>query len=670
MGKLDKGQLRLGTQNVLFKDTDTGKLQTISIDDIEGVKWIHLATKPGVKLIMKDGNILRFGGFKDSDLQKVKTFVSSKWDMSVEEAPQCLKGWNYGKAAVRGQSLEFEVDDKPCFEIPLSNVSNCTAAKQEATLEFHINEDCPLSLIEMRFHMPQDPEAGDMEDRVEEFRQAVMQYAGVEVEGDQHIVQLDQILCLTPRGRYDIKVFPTYLSFHGKTYDYKIPFKTVTRMFLLPHKDGRHMYFVLNINPPIRQGQTRYPYVTLEFSKDEYIEQLDLLLTEEQLKEQYNGKLDTKMKGLLYEIVAKIFRVLVNLKIIVPGGFNGASGTPAVTCTHKNQHGFLYPLEKGFIYVYKPPMYIRFEEISNVHFARSDVSTRTFDFEILLKSGHSFVFNNMEKEEYNKLYDFVNAKGLIIRNANRLDKPKYKEDVFAGSDDDIDPYKEGLKAEARKKGVAAESESDSEDEDFDPEKAQKKGSSDESDGSDEEDSDEMSEEATSESEPETKKKKPEKKPKKEKSEKAGTSKTKKGKKDKDPNAPKRATTAYMIWFNENRTKIQKEGDSVADTARRAGKLWKEMGDAEKKPYDEKAKKDKERYEREMKDYKASGGGSAAPSSSKSKSKVTSSPQKNAKSREFIEESDSSSEEEKEKPTTKKQKTPESSEESEESDDSD
>ena len=63
--------------------------------------------------------------------------------------------------------MEFEVDEKPCFDIPLSYVSNCTAAKQEATLEFHINEDCPLSLIEMRFHMPQDPEAGDMEDRVE-----------------------------------------------------------------------------------------------------------------------------------------------------------------------------------------------------------------------------------------------------------------------------------------------------------------------------------------------------------------------------------------------------------------------------------------------------------------------------------------------------------------------
>ena len=56
----------MGTQNVLFKNQDTGKLQTISIDDIEGIKWINLASKSGVKLVLKDGSVLRFGGFKDS----------------------------------------------------------------------------------------------------------------------------------------------------------------------------------------------------------------------------------------------------------------------------------------------------------------------------------------------------------------------------------------------------------------------------------------------------------------------------------------------------------------------------------------------------------------------------------------------------------------------------
>lgn len=124
-----------------------------------------------------------------------------------------------------------------------------------------------------------------------------MQFAEVEGESDQPLVMLPQILCTTPRlvlykfwilitffadifrGRYDIKVFQNQLFFHGKTYDYKIPFKSVTRMFLLPHKDNRHMFFVLHINPPIRQGQTRYPFLVLEFSKEEYIE-VDLGLTE------------------------------------------------------------------------------------------------------------------------------------------------------------------------------------------------------------------------------------------------------------------------------------------------------------------------------------------------------------------------------------------------------
>jgi structure-specific recognition protein 1 len=87
-----------------------------------------------------------------------------------------------------------------------------------------------------------------------------MQYAGIESETDQPVAILSQILCTTPRyidifihlcieifsGRYDIKVYQNHLSLHGKTYDYKIPIKTVMRLFLLPHKDGRRMYFVVS----------------------------------------------------------------------------------------------------------------------------------------------------------------------------------------------------------------------------------------------------------------------------------------------------------------------------------------------------------------------------------------------------------------------------------------
>lgn len=57
----------------------------------------------------------------------------------------------------------------------------------------------------------------------------------------------------------------------------------------------------------------------------------------------------------------------------------------------------MYPLERGFIYVHKPPIHIRFEEVSSVNFARSGGSTRSFDFEVETKSGVVHTFSSIEK---------------------------------------------------------------------------------------------------------------------------------------------------------------------------------------------------------------------------------------------------------------------------------
>ncbi|VDM82076.1 unnamed protein product [Strongylus vulgaris] len=211
-------------------------------------------------------------------------------------------------------------------------------------------------------------------------------------------------------------------------------------------------------------------------------------------------------------------------------------------------------------------MYIRFEEVASVHFARSDVSTRSFDFEIELKSGQVLVFNS--------------------------DK-NYAEDRFAGSDDEIDPYKETVKAEGKERtGAESDDDSDSEDDDYDLDEdiKKRKEDRDSSEGSGSEPEEEFdsdagsSESATgggSDAEEAPKKKKKKEKEPKEKKERKERKEGKKGKREKDPNAPKRAQSAYFHWLNENRTKIKKEGDTVADVAKRAGEMWKNM-DAEAK----------------------------------------------------------------------------------------
>ena len=79
------------------------------------------------------------------------------------------------------------------------------------------------------------------------FQDQIMSQADVIQATGDAIVSFHEIACLTPRGRYSIKVYPTFLQLHGKTYDYKIPHTTCLRLFLLPHKDQRFMFFVVSL---------------------------------------------------------------------------------------------------------------------------------------------------------------------------------------------------------------------------------------------------------------------------------------------------------------------------------------------------------------------------------------------------------------------------------------
>lgn len=64
-------------------------------------------------------------------------------------------------------------------------------------------------------------------------------------------------------------------------------------------------------------------------------------------------------------------------------------------------------------------MHIRFEEIASVNFARSGGSTRSFDFEVELKSSTIHTFSSIEKEEYNKLFDFITTKKIHVKNTGK-----------------------------------------------------------------------------------------------------------------------------------------------------------------------------------------------------------------------------------------------------------
>lgn len=125
----------------------------------------------GLRIFLKNGTLHRFKGFKESDQEKIAKFFSVNYKKDMLEKELSLKGWNWGTARFNGSVLSFDVGHHTAFEIPLYDVSQCNTGKNEVTLEFHQNDDAPVSLMEMRFHIPVSDSAD--QDPVEAFHQQV-----------------------------------------------------------------------------------------------------------------------------------------------------------------------------------------------------------------------------------------------------------------------------------------------------------------------------------------------------------------------------------------------------------------------------------------------------------------------------------------------------------------
>ena len=91
--------------------------------------------------------------------------------------------------------------------------------------------------------------------------------------------------------------------------------------------------------------------------------------------------------------------------------------------------------------------------------------------------------------------------------------------------------------------------------------------------------------------------------------KKAASPAKKAAKKKDPNAPKRARSAFMYFSQAMRPQVAAENPdlSFGDVGRLVGERWMAATAAQRRKYDDMAAEDKKRYEREMAAYKPGAG---------------------------------------------------------------
>ncbi|KAE8672418.1 FACT complex subunit SSRP1 [Hibiscus syriacus] len=648
-GIANPGQLKIYSGGILWKKQGGGKAVEVDKSDILGVTWTKIPRTNQLGVRIKDGLYYKFTGFRDQDVASLTSFFQNNCGITPEEKQLSVSGRNWGEVDLSeneefmlqfarvfdlytlwpGNMLTFLTGAKQAFEVSLADVSQTQLqGKNDVILEFHVDDTTGAnekdSLMEISFHVPNSNTqfVGD-ENRppAQVFREKIMSVADVGSGVEEAVVTFEGIAILTPRGRYSVELHLSFLRLQGQANDFKIQYSSVVRLFLLPKYNQPHTFVVVTLDPPIRKGQTLYPHIVLQFETD-YVVQSTLSINEDLLHTKYKDKLEPSYKGLIHEVFTTIMRGLSGAKVTKPGKFRSCQDGYAVKSSLKAEDGVLYPLEKSFFFLPKPPTLILHEEIDYVEFERHAAggsNMHYFDLLIRLKTEQEHLFRNIQRNEYHNLFDFISSKGLKIMNLGDVRTTDGVAEIFQNDDDDaVDPHLERIKNEAG---------GDESDEEFELASASnmKHGLS-----------------------PIVhwmrtlfltktmedhqlmilgmriqmvvtvemrKRQKPAKNdPRKEASSAKATKKKakdglddgkKKKRKKKDPNAPKRAMSGFMFFCQVERENLKKSnpGASFTEVSRILGEKWKKLSEEEKEPYEAKAKLDRKRYDVERNAYK-------------------------------------------------------------------
>ncbi|KAF7555233.1 hypothetical protein G7046_g6605 [Stylonectria norvegica] len=482
----ESGKCRFAETGFGWKPAGGGDTFTLDLsNNIGAAHWSRAAKGYEIKIVQRASSaVIQLDGFVQEDYERLSKVFKNWYSTALESKEHALRGWNWGKAEFSKAELSFSVQNRPAFELPYSEIGNTNlAGRNEVAVEMHLPlnaEDTGTNghlggargkgkkagagrdqLVEMRFYIPgtttrkeaggEDAASDDGEEEKEEKNAATLFYETLidkaeigETAGDTIATFLD-VLHLTPRGRFDIDMYEASFRLRGKTYDYKIQYEAIKKFMVLPKPDETHCLLVIGLDPPLRQGQTRYPFVVMQFKKDEEVT-IDLNLDADELKERYQDKLEPHYEEPLHHVVAKIFRGLANKKISSPAkDFITHRNQYGIKCSIKASEGFLYCLEKAFMFVPKPATYIAYEQTQSVTFSRVSGAVSalsTFDISVVMKNNAgSSAFSNINREDLKALESFFKLKGLRVKNeidedANML-AAALREQVMDDSEDEV-----------------------------------------------------------------------------------------------------------------------------------------------------------------------------------------------------------------------------------------
>ncbi|CAH02145.1 FACT complex subunit POB3 [Kluyveromyces lactis] len=480
------GRFRLAEGGLGWKASATGGSAStqnnepllLAADEVSSVQWSRGCRGYELKISTKNKGLIQMDGFQQEDFNLLKNDFQRRFNMQLEHREHSLRGWNWGKLDLARNEMVFSLNGKPTFEIPYTHINNTNlTAKNEIALEFDTQNEAynPAGdeLVEMRLYVPGTVEENEDQDQImvkdeaeaedgvksevkteegseepdvqeektlaEYFYEELRSKADIgEISGDA-IISFQDLFFTTPRGRYDIDIYKNSIRLRGKTYEYKLQHRQINRIFSLPKADDIHYLMVLSIDPPIRQGQTSYPFLVLQFQKDEETE-VQLNVEDDEFEKLYKDKLKKQYDAKTHIVLSHVLKGLTGRRVIVPGEYKSKYDQCAVSCSYKVNEGHLYPLDNAFLFLTKPTLYIPFQDIAAVNISRAgqtSTSARTFDLEVVMRANRgTTTFANISKEEQQLLETFLRSKNLRVKNEDKEAEQRLQTAFGSDSDDD------------------------------------------------------------------------------------------------------------------------------------------------------------------------------------------------------------------------------------------
>lgn len=270
--------------------------KSLPADCIAGALWTVFGKSGHLRILTKPNDssknaaakqhppAYRYDGFPTSDYDALASTFQSLYNIPLKRHSMSSAGNSWGNTNISNKHLvfrqciledadeegqeEFEPrDGDEMLSMDLGEVSQCVLPgnnRNEIEMQFLESDTVEAGtdqLVAIRFYVPPDmdvdPTDKEAATPAEVLQSRIMQVASVKKTSGSIIAEFDESkgTFLTPRGRYSIELYDSFLRMRGAKYDYKIRYDDISRLFLLPKQDDMHKAFVIALDKPIRQGQ-------------------------------------------------------------------------------------------------------------------------------------------------------------------------------------------------------------------------------------------------------------------------------------------------------------------------------------------------------------------------------------------------------------------------------